>query len=132
MITLDTSGVVALVSVSDRRHEVARDALGSSEDDTVVPAPILAEIAYMLETRVGPKALRAFLDGLIRGETYLDCADADLPRTLELMDRYTDLPLGFADSAVIACAERSGGKVLTFDRRDFEIVAAEVPITIVP
>lgn len=132
MITLDTSGVVALVNAADRRHEAARGALEGAQDGTVVPAPILAEIAYMLETRVGSTSLITFLGGLIRGETYLDCADADLPRTLELMDRYASLSLGFADAAVIACAERSGGRVLTFDRRDFEVVAAELPISIVP
>jgi len=48
------------------------------------------------------------------------------------MRRYADLPLGFSDAAVIACAERSGGSVLTFDRRDFEVVARDVPITVVP
>ena len=48
------------------------------------------------------------------------------------MERYADLPLGFADAAVIACAERNGGRVMTFDRSDFDVVAAEGPITIVP
>jgi hypothetical protein len=33
---------------------------------------------------------------------------------------------------VIACAERSGGRVLTFDVRDFSVVARESPIAIVP
>jgi predicted nucleic acid-binding protein len=39
--------------------------------------------------------------------------------------RYADLPLGFADAAVIACAERAKAEVLTFDRRDFEVVRRE-------
>jgi uncharacterized protein len=46
--------------------------------------------------------------------------------------RYPDLELGFTDAAVIACAERNGGKVLTFDRRDFDVVAREGRITILP
>ena len=37
-----------------------------------------------------------------------------------------------ADAAVVACAERNGGRVLTFDRRDFDVIAREVPITLVP
>jgi predicted nucleic acid-binding protein len=48
------------------------------------------------------------------------------------MERYGDLPLGFADAAVVACAERNGGRILTFDRRDFDVVAADVGLTIVP
>lgn len=132
MITLDTSCVVALATTNDANHRVAREALEGSDDLTVVPAPILSEIAYMLDVRVGLRSVRAFLDGLVHGETYLDCADADLPRVVELMDRYEDLGLSFPDASVIACAERNGGTVMTFDRRDFEVVAREVPITLLP
>jgi predicted nucleic acid-binding protein len=62
----------------------------------------------------------------------LDCGDVDVPRIRELMTRYEDLHLGFADAAVVACAERNGGDVLTFDRRDFDVIARDVPITVVP
>jgi predicted nucleic acid-binding protein len=40
--------------------------------------------------------------------------------------------LGFSDAAVIACAERSGGTIATLDRRDFDVVAPEASITLVP
>jgi hypothetical protein len=39
--------------------------------------------------------------------------------------RYESLPIGFADASVIACAERSGKRVMTLDRRDFSVVARE-------
>jgi len=55
-----------------------------------------------------------------------------VPRIRELMTRYVDLHLGFADAAVVACAERNGGAVLTFDRRDFDVIARDLPITVVP
>ena len=54
------------------------------------------------------------------------------PRVRALLRRYADLSLGYVDAAVIACAERSGGRVMTFDLRDFGVVAAEGTITIVP
>jgi hypothetical protein len=62
----------------------------------------------------------------------LECGEQDLPRTRELIRRYADLPLGFADAAVIACAERHGGRVLTLDLRDFGVVAREGRITLAP
>jgi hypothetical protein len=46
--------------------------------------------------------------------------------------KYKDLALGFADASVVACAERSGGRVLTFDRRDLDVVARSAKITLVP
>ena len=37
-----------------------------------------------------------------------------------------------ADASVIACAERSGGRVLTLDLRDFGVVARAGQIRILP
>jgi predicted nucleic acid-binding protein len=49
-----------------------------------------------------------------------------------LIHRYAHLPLGFADAAVIACAERHEGRVLGLDLRDFGVVAREGRITLAP
>jgi predicted nucleic acid-binding protein len=72
------------------------------------------------------------LDDFRYGNYELDCGEADFVRIRELVVRYANLPLGFADAAVIACAERRGGRILTFDMRDFTIVAGEGRITVVP
>jgi predicted nucleic acid-binding protein len=50
----------------------------------------------------------------------------------ELAARYADLPLGVADAAVAVCAERHGGRVLTLDRRDFDVVAGEARLEVLP
>ena len=66
------------------------------------------------------------------GAYTLDCGEADLGRARQLVLPYEDLSLGYVDAAVIACTERSGGRVMTFDLRDFGVVAAEGTITILP
>jgi predicted nucleic acid-binding protein len=76
--------------------------------------------------------LDAFLSDLESGAFSLDCGEDDLPRVRELVGRYADLPLGFADAAVIACAERTSGRVLSFDRRHFLLVAREGRISVIP
>ncbi len=86
----------------------------------------------MVTKRAGERVLVGFLGGFVEGSTLLDCGDVDIPRVRDLMIRYQDLPLGFADAAVIACAERNGGRIMTFDRRDFEVVARDVAISVVP
>jgi uncharacterized protein len=91
----------------------------------------MAEIAYMIE-RAAQHRLDVFLADLAEGAYSYDCGEGDFPRIRTLISRYANLPLGFADAAVIACAERNGGRVMTFDRRDFEIVAREGLIEIVP
>ena len=47
------------------------------------------------------------------------------------MARYRDLPLGFADAAVVAVAERNGGVVLSLDRYVHR-VAQEGTIRVLP
>lgn len=130
LITLDTSALFALLNQSDTNHAAAKQALLAARPPYVVPAGILAEIAYLVEQRI-PDSLDPLLADLQTGDYSLDCGDDDWPRIRELVARYADLPLGFADAAVIGCAERSGGLVLTFDQRDFGVVAREGKIELV-
>jgi predicted nucleic acid-binding protein len=132
VITLDTSGLFALMNRRDPAHQKARKALLADPGPYLVPAGILGEISYLLERRYGISALDAFLEDLESGTFRLDCGEGDLARVRALASRYADLPLGFADAAVIACAERNGGAVLTLDRRDFGVVAREGRITLLP
>lgn len=74
------------------------------------------------------RLLRALDDGSLQ----YDCGEQDYTRVDTLITRYEDLRLGLADAACIACAERNGGRVMSFDRRDFAVVAREGTITLVP
>lgn len=130
-LTLDTSALVSIANTHDPQHRSVVETLASDPGPFVVPAGVLAEAAYMLEARLGPESLRAFLGDLEGGRLLLDCGDQDWSRIAEVVERYGDLPLGFADAAVVACAERRGGLVLTLDR-DFEVVAGEGRIRPVP
>ena len=132
LITLDTSGVLALLNREDPDHLRCRQTLSADPGPFLVPAGILAEITYMIEQRLGLAVLDLFLLDLESGAYSLECGDADLPRIRGLVRRYADLPLGFADAAVVACAERSGGRVLTLDIRDFGAVAREGQIQVLP
>jgi len=124
-VIFDTSGLVAVVTADDPDHRAAVNAMTASGGPFVIPAGILAEAACMIERDAGTNAMAAVLDDLAEGAYTLDCGQQDFPRIRELVIRYADLPLGFADAAVIACAERTRAEVLTFDRRDFEIVGRE-------
>jgi uncharacterized protein len=132
VITLDTSGLFALMNRRDPAHQRVRKALLADPGPYLVPAGILGEVSYLLERRYGVKALDAFLEDLESGTFRLDCGEGDFGRVRALASRYADLPLGFADAAVIACAERNGGAVLTLDRRDFGVVAREGRIMLLP
>ena len=131
MLVLDTSAVVALQDRRDRMYPRALAAIQGEPGPFIVPVGIVAEVDRVLTTRA-PGATTHLLGSLIDGSLLMDCGDQDPPRILELLGRYGDLHLGFADAAVVACAERNGGRVLTFDRSTFEVVSRDVPISLVP
>ncbi len=130
MITLDTSALVTLANRLDPDFVQVQDALYAEPLPWLIPAGILGELGYMLVERLGDHALRAFLSDM-QGVYMLDCGKNDFPRIMTLVDRYNNLPLGFADAAVIACAERNGGRTLAVDKHFF-IVAGEGTIAVQP
>lgn len=131
VITIDTSALFALLNRRDADHDRTRQALLDDRGPYLVPIAILSEIAYLVESRM-PAALDPFLADLELGAYGIECGASDLARIRELVARYADLPLGVADAAVIACAERNGGHVLTLDARHFGTVAREGTITVSP
>lgn len=132
-MTLDTSGLFALINRTDPDHERIKDTLFADPGPYLVPAGILAEISYLVERRLGNRVLEGLIEDLSDGALSFECGEEDLPRIRELVTRYSDMALGFSDASVVACAERaSKGRVLTLDRRHFDVVAREGKITPLP
>jgi uncharacterized protein len=132
LITLDTSAIFSLLDRLEPQHDAVRRALAHDLGPYLVPVAILAEIGYLVERRLGDRALDAFLADVEEDRYELDCGERDVPRIRELAKRYADLPLGLADACVVACAERNGRRVLTLDRRHFDVVGADVGLNLLP
>jgi predicted nucleic acid-binding protein len=123
VITLDTSGLIALIDTKDRHHTACIDAFQQHAGPRIIPAAILAELGWFLEQRFPPAVEQFLLDDIEQGAYTTEWSTRDVPRIKALTLRYHDLPLGLTDAAVIACAERHGGLILTTDFRHFPIVA---------
>ena len=131
MVTLDTSAVIALLDEGQDRHREASAFVQTTDERLVLPAATLGEIGHIVERRFGKRVLLNFALDLLADAYLIDAGTEDLARVVALMRRYDDLSLGLVDAAVIACAERNGGRVLTYDYRHFGTVAAEGTITLV-
>jgi predicted nucleic acid-binding protein len=125
LLTLDSSGILALLNRRDPDHKTSLRIMREDAGPYIMAVNMLAEASYMIDLRLGARALDAFLADLEEGAFTRDYGEDDLARIRALLERYADLHLGFADASVIACAERHGGRILTFDFRDFSIVARE-------
>lgn len=116
--------MIALADVRDERLEVVRGIVEREAGELVLPAPVTAEVDYLVRRRVGASSARAMLQDLAEGRFRV----AGLTReehglALGLSDQYADLNLGLADFSVIVLAHRFGTRrLLTFDERHFRAV----------
>jgi predicted nucleic acid-binding protein len=133
VLTVDTSGLIALIDTRDDSHQACRAVFDDDGGPYFLSIAILSELAWLLETRFHPEVEQTVLDDIQRGAYALDWGSGDLERIQSLTRRYHDLGLGLADSAVVACGERHGGRILTTDHRHFPVVArGEGTITVLP
>jgi predicted nucleic acid-binding protein len=124
MIICDTGPLFAVLNADDKHHKAAMLLLDATDEQLIVPGPIVTEVCYLAETRVGPHAEATFLRSLARGELTLEAVtQADLARMADLVERYASFPLGAADASVIAIAERLGAtRIATIDHDHFRAV----------
>jgi predicted nucleic acid-binding protein len=123
-VLADTGAVYALLDRDDAWHERVAAWWARSTGPVHLPVTVLPEIAWLLGSRIGADAERAFGRALALGEFVVEHLDEeDFPRIADLMDRYGDLPLGLVDASLVALAERlEADTLLTTDRRHFTVV----------
>lgn len=131
---LDSGVLYAYYDRSDAWHRATLALFEGERGALIVPAPVIAEVDYLLARRLGRKAQWTFYRGLIEGDYLIaELSRSGYRRVLELNEHYADLALGFVDGAVIAIAEELGlGRIATTDRRHFGAVRAAVPLTLLP
>jgi predicted nucleic acid-binding protein len=121
-LLVDTGVLYALADRSDAWHLRARHYIESIRDTLLAPVTILPEVAYLLHTRIGPRAERAFVRALADGELAVEnLSRRDWLRSEELMGDYDEI--GLVDATVVAIAERLKlTTIATTDRRHFAMV----------
>lgn len=121
MIIADTGPIYALIDASDTWHARVAGWWSENRQPVVIPVTCLAEICYLLGTRISPDAEHAFVKAISEGEFEVEPLEpGDIERAADVMARYSDTALGFTDATVVAMAERLGVReVLTTDRRHF-------------
>jgi uncharacterized protein len=121
VIILDTSGLLAAIDASQREHARALEGLRAAPAPWLLSPFVLAELDYLLATRVGRSAERALLAEVGRGVYRLETFDAaDIDAAERVIGRHTSLEIGLADASMVVLAARYGIRdVLTLDERHF-------------
>jgi hypothetical protein len=118
-IAVDTGPLVALFNRGDGSYETALRFFRSTDADFVVNVAVLTEASHLLS--FSGAAVRDALAWVIAAFDIDQDTGADLPRIMEIMDKYADLPADFADASLIAmCERRRVREIVTFDK-DFDV-----------
>lgn len=119
-VLVDAGALIALLDRSDAAHTRAVAALAAIRDPLLTVWPALTEAMHLL--RGIPRGQDTLFDMIDDGAVTLALpASGDLRRMKELMRKYRDLPMDFADAAFVVLAEREGfNRILTFDAH-FEV-----------
>jgi len=117
-IAVDAGPLVALFKGTDNYHGDAVAFIQSIEGPLVTNLVVISEVVALLSHSFQT----AFLGWAIGGALVIDQETAqDLPRIIEIMNKYSDLPADFADASLLAmCERRNIRDVATLDK-DFDV-----------
>ena len=121
-LLLDAGVLYAMVDRKDAWHAPVVAYLKDTHPSLLAPVTILPEAAYLVRTRLGVHAELKLIEGFVNGEVAVEPLKAgDVNRAFEVMAKYPQL--GFADSTIVAMAERLAlSTIATTDRRHFRVV----------
>jgi predicted nucleic acid-binding protein len=127
VIVCDTAPLVAAALYKDPDHHRCVElftGMRLARRAMVLPAPIVAEVGYLLAAKAGARTEAVFLRAVAAGDFVpVELTSDDYTRMADLVEQYADLPLGTSDASVIALAERLNvAEIATLDLRHFTVV----------
>jgi len=123
-LVLDTGPLYASLDRNDAQYRRCLDLLQDTVEPLVIPAPVLIEVDWLVQTRLHAGVFLALLDDIQAGAYRVEeLHPEDYRRIREVCDRYGDADIGFVDAAVLAVVERlNESKLATLDYRHFSIL----------
>ncbi len=117
---LDTGPLVAYLNPKDPSYREVKGVIEGHAGRLVTSSAVITEtMFFMVEQRNGPAH---FVDFLETGQVKIIefCQTVDLARAVDLMNKYSDTPMDFADATLILLADLlNQHKICTLDRRGF-------------
>lgn len=123
-VVIDAGPLVAFGDANDPHFARVEQLLRTADGPLIVPAPVTAEVDYLLGRRVGHGPRRNFIADLAAGRFTVACLEREDYATIAELDlRYADLGLGLADCALVVIANRyQTDRIVSFDERHFRAV----------
>ena len=120
-LLLDTGAWVALIDRSEERHRDCVEVLERHRGPLVTTEAVLTETQHLVGPAAAPRV--ACVEFVLRGAvTVVPPSLQSLRRVVELVTKYEDVPMDFADAGLVALGEElDTDRVFTLDRRGFAV-----------
>ena len=121
MAILDTGPWLALIDRSESRHTECVQWLKNFSGRLYSTEAVLTEVLYILNFSITAQC--AALDFVLESVVEIVPSNIEsLKKTKNLMKKYADLPMDFADATLVCLATQTGMQnIVTLDKKDFAI-----------
>jgi predicted nucleic acid-binding protein len=136
VLIADASALFAGIDVDQGQYRDVAAAIQADGGPLVVSPFVLAELDYLLLTRVGVRTeVEAWRELAEPPWLIAPFDDRDLSAAADIVETYTDQRIGLADASIVVLAQRHRtDRILTLDRRHFSVLRQGngQPFTILP
>jgi uncharacterized protein len=123
-VIVDTSALLAFFDADEPDHSAVSAVLGDATEPLVVSPYVVAELDYLVASRLGVAAELAVLRELAGGAWDLPAIVAEeLSQATSVIERYADQRVGIADASNVVLANRYRTRTITtLDHRHFDVL----------
>lgn len=119
-LLLDTGALVSILDRGQPRHRDCTELFGRWRAPVVSTEAVLTEATHLLGRVHGGR--QACLDFFLRGAaTLVPTSLKALGRCRELVAKYADLPMDYADATLVVLAEELGANTILTTDREFSV-----------
>ncbi len=120
-VLVDAGPLIAILNRRDRHHRTCVEVLQELRQPLLSTWMPVTEAMYLLDFSIAAQG--ALLEMIERGALQiLELMREDVAAMHQLMRKYRDQPMDFADASLVQVADRLGlAEIFTLDRRDFGV-----------
>ena len=119
-ILVDAGPLIALFDNDDNHHKSTLDFFGKHQYRFISTLAVFAEVSHMLD--FSNISQQNFFEWVVyKGVIISDINQNDMPRLIELTQKYADIPMDFADATLVITAEKTGIREIISLDKDFDI-----------
>lgn len=124
-LLIDAGPLIALPDRTEPRRRRIQRIIAEYRGPLIIPAPVTAEVDYLISERYGKGANLSFLEDLASGRFAVEyLLPEEYTDVVALQRKYLRFAPGLADLSIVVLARRfNTRRILTFDERHFRAMA---------